>query len=62
MRTVHIGIGHNDNLIVAKLADIKVVAVSLRKTASKALIMVLISALARTLSMLAFLHSKSCLE
>ena len=35
MRTVHIGIGHNDNLVVAKLADIKVVAVSLRKTASK---------------------------
>ena len=24
MRTVHIGIGHNDNLVVAKLADIKV--------------------------------------
>ena len=28
MRTIHIGIGHNDNLVVAQLADVKVVAVS----------------------------------
>ena len=28
MRTVHIGIGHNDNLVVAQFADVKVVAVS----------------------------------
>ena len=33
MRAVHIRVRHNDNLIIAQLADIKIIAVAFRKSA-----------------------------
>ncbi len=35
MAAVHIGIRHQDNLMVAQLADIKVIPIALGKTAAK---------------------------
>ena len=35
MRTIHIGICHNNNLIITQFGNIEIVAVSLGKTASK---------------------------
>ena len=35
MRTIDIGIGHDDDLVIAEFTDIKVVAVSFGKTAAK---------------------------
>ena len=35
MRTVHIGIRHDDNLVIAKLCDIKVIAIAFRESAAE---------------------------
>ncbi len=35
MCTVHIGIGHNNNLVIAKLCNIKIISISFRKSAAK---------------------------
>ena len=35
MAAVHIGIGHQDDFVIAQLGDVKVIAVSFRKTAAE---------------------------
>ena len=35
MRTVDIGIGHDDDLVIAQLGDVKVIAVAFRETAAE---------------------------
>lgn len=58
MGSVDIGICHDNNLVIAQLTDIKIISVPFRKPQPNALIIVLISALASTLSILAFQHSE----
>ena len=54
MGTVHVRISHDDDLIITQFADVKVISVSFGKSTAKSLIIVLISAFASTLSILAF--------
>ena len=35
MGTVHVGIGHDDDLVIPQLADIKVISISFGKSAAK---------------------------
>ncbi len=58
MASVHIGIRHQDDLIIFQFCDIKVISITFRKSAAeRALIIVLISAFAASLSIDAFLPS-----
>ena len=54
MASVYVRIGHKDDLVIAQFCDVKIVSVAFGKPQPKELIMVLISALARTLSIDAF--------
>ncbi len=56
MASIYIRIGHENDLVITQLRNVKIVAIAFRKSTSKALIMVLISAFASTLSMEALLH------